>query len=87
MLLSGTVILQTRYWPPHDDQLLLHSHESINVQIHFVWVADSDLVFRGCVKASARVRHKLDPLRVTADSKAPRLVLTVDCNLVLVWGG
>ena len=87
MLLSGTVILQTYYGLPRDDQLPLHSHESINIQTNSVWVADSDLVFRGCVKASARVRHKLSPLRVTADSKALRLALTVDHDLVFVWGG
>ncbi len=87
MLLSGTVILQTHYWLPRDDEPLLHSHESINVQRNFVWVADSDLVFRGCIKASARVRHKLGPLRFTADPKAFRLGLAVDCDLVFVWVG
>ena len=87
VLLSGTVILQTHYWLPRDDQPFRHSHESINVQRNFVRVTDSDLVFRGGVKASARVRHKLSPLRVTADSKALRLGLTVDCDLVFVWQG
>ena len=81
------MILQTHGWPPRDDEPVLHSHKGINVQRNLVWVADSDLVFHGCVKASARVRHKLGPLRVTADSKAPRLGLTVDCDLVFGWVG
>ena len=87
VLLSGTVILQTHHRLPRDHEPLLHSHESINVQRRFEWVTDSDLVFRGCVKAGARVRHKLGPLRLTADSQALGLGLTVDYDLESVWVG
>ena len=76
--------LQTHYRLPRDDEPLLHSHESINGQSNFEWVTDSNLVFRGCVKASARVRHKLSPLSVSADAQAHCLGLTVDCDLVSV---
>ena len=87
VLSFGTVILQTYYRLPRNDEPLLHSHESINVQRNLECVADSDLVFRGCVKASLRVRHKLGHLMFIADSQAPCLGLTVECDLVSVWVG
>ena len=85
VLLSGTVILQMHYRLPRDDWPLLHSHESINVQINAEWVADSDLMFAGFVKPGTRVCHKLRPLGIIVDPQAPCLGLTVDCDLVPVW--
>ena len=41
-------------------------------------------MFRGRVKASVRVRHKLGPLRVTSDYQALCLGLTVDYDLECV---
>ena len=86
VLLSGMVKLQTHYRLPCDDEPPLHSHESINVQRNFECITDSDLVFRGCVKASVRVRHKLGHRHI-AGPQAHCLGLTVECNLELVWVG
>ena len=86
VLLSGTVILQAHYRLPRDDEPPLHSHESINVHIRFEWVTDSNLVFRGCVKASVRVHHKLGHRHI-ADSQAHCLGLTVECDLEFVYVG
>ena len=87
VLLSRTVNLQKHNWPRRDDGLLLYAHESINVQRDAGWVADSDLMFPGCVKPGARVRNKLGPLRFSGDSKTSCLGLTVDRYLESVWVG
>ena len=87
VLLSGTVILQRHSWPRGNDGPLLHSHESINIQRNAIWVADSDLMFPGCVKPCPRVRNKLGPLRVGGDSKTSCFRLTVNRYLVSVWVG
>ena len=67
VLLSRTVILQEHNWPQCNDGPRLHSHESINIQINAIWVADNNLMFLGCVKPCPRVRNKLGPLRVVGN--------------------
>jgi hypothetical protein len=87
VLLSGTVILQECDQPPCEDGLLLHGHEGINIQRNTEWIADGDLMLHGCVKPSARVRHKLRPFRIVVDSKASCLGLTVERDLIAVRVG